>query len=181
MAKKYLFSESKDNLLTYILLFIPITFIYNVLHELGHGIFALTLGYDIEKFVIPIFTDFINGSARIWLIIPENAPLSNLILISLGGSLFNLLIGSVLLFLAYKLKFSRTIETILGLYGFILSMDFIIYNIGDVFFIQEGDWMYVFSHFPYINGIFIIIAILYLIILVRQKKEIVKEIQFIDG
>ena len=149
---KVVFSKSKEEkkqrrlawlkrILIYILILIPIDFIYGLIHETGHFLVAKAFGFDICGFEIQFFT-WKMGDTYICIETFENTPLWVQILINLSGSLFCLLIGAILFIIAYKYQLHKVLETILAIFGLVLALDFIVYNISDTFFLQTGDWYF---------------------------------------
>lgn len=175
MKYSFHFSENKRLLIYLLICLIPCAIIEAFLHESGHVLMAWLLNVQVLEFKIQPYP-FSWDNSYVLLGYPPNFPKWGIVLIMLSGGLFTLSIGLFCLILFYHRKMHPFGEIFFSFYFILLSFDFIIYNFLDVFFIQFGDWYYIYKTYPYINGIFLLIGIIFIVLLVKHFTKIANKI-----
>lgn len=166
--------------ITYHLIFAIFSiFILSFLHELGHIIVAKAFGCEIIEISLsgnPFVVVFEGGWVQFNC---HGLSEKQLIIISASGSLFTLIFGFISLAIALTHKLNPVIESALFWIGTMTILDVVFYNLLDVFFVQNGDWYYIFTRNPYINGIVMIFSFVLVWFWFKELNFFRKEITLI--
>lgn len=163
----------------YITMIITIApFVLSLIHELGHFIIAKIFGWEIIEIVLSYFPIFNN--AYISTIIPELTPIWQEVLFYSFGSIFSLIIGSIVFYLIYKFKYHHYIELGLFAYSVSLILDIFMYILLDIFILKIGDWYKIYLINSFYVFIFLIIEIIILIYGIKNKEKIIDNISDLE-
>lgn len=132
--------------------FIPSLYFLMIIHELGHYFAGIIVGADTTQINFKILSAITSMNV-------EGLTSSELIFITIAGSLSTFIIGCILFFLFYKFHLNPFLEYFFYNFSIILIFDLIIYNMIDVFITQSADWYYVYVLNPFINFAVLIISI----------------------
>jgi hypothetical protein len=143
------------------------TWIFAFVHEIGHGLWSLMLGYSIEDWYIPMIP-MRNG----WIDVGYISNERDLILILLMGSFFSFAVGNFLLLVIYKFKLHPFLEFGGFCFGLMLSLDLLVYNLFDVFWLRIGDWYDLYQLNPIINLFSLLIGIIHLMVLAKTFQKV---------
>lgn len=154
---------------------LPMGVFFLFVHEMGHALVAIALGWEVLAIripIIPIEDGFVD------VIIPFDASVAARVLLFSAGSIATFIVGLIFFVFIYKFKFSPFWEMAFAIYFLFFSLDLMIYNIIDVFFLQQGDWAYIYSICPAFNGTMLIIAIGFWALLGHNYDKIAHRLEF---
>lgn len=158
----------------FLLYLVIIWYLYAFLHEFGHYIVIIALGLEVTGIHIPLIP--YSENAFITYITNRNLATWEEILIDISGSLFTLIIAIVLFIIVYFRKLDKRLEYLLILTSFSLSLDYVFYNLFDVFFLQYGDWYMLYEIAPYMNFIFILLGFIMIFLMIYHRYKIAEKI-----
>lgn len=178
ILKKKPFKKLTFKFFLYVLFaLLPAVIIISFIHESGHYIMALCVGWDVSGIHLNFFP-FTNDFGYSYILLcPDEANIIEYSLVAMAGSIHTLIWGYIFFVLYYKFELPSFLEIFLFLYSVMLVLEITIYLIIDIFIFQFGDWFIVFRYTPYLVPIFIIISYLNLYLFLKNIEKIRENLQ----
>ena len=146
--------------------------IISLVHEVGHLLVALSFKWEVTSFQICFFPFGVFQNGSIGVSIPFEATDYQKVLFLSSGSLLNLFVGVIFLFLMYKYRSHYFVEFFLLVYGIAMTTDIVIYSFADIFFLEIGDWYRVSQINSFFAGLVLLFDVFYMVLFIRSLKKI---------
>ena len=179
--KKGSFIKDRDFKLILYLFFslITIPFLITLIHESGHMLMALIVGWEVYSVQFTYFPFTFHMASGLTHIGIDQYNAMKLTLVLSAGSFHSLIWGYIFFLLVYKYELPKFIELAFFTYSIVLLIEGIGYIIFDLLFLKGGDWWHIYQLNPIIIYIMINLIIFNVGLFVLYYREIIKKIDII--